>query len=75
MLSAKTQPRTLKPAAPAEKARSSAQPSPQTAFNPHSDYAIFGLDLFQTIIVLGVVVGVVVVITFVPNVIVIITVR
>jgi len=34
--------------------------TPQTAFNPHSDYAIVGLDLFQTIIVMGVVVGVLV---------------
>jgi cytochrome c oxidase subunit II len=34
--------------------------TPQTAFNPHSDYAVQGLDLFQTIIVLGVIIGVVV---------------
>jgi cytochrome c oxidase subunit 2 len=34
--------------------------TPQTAFNPHSDYAILGLDLFQAIIVLGVIVGVLV---------------
>ena len=34
--------------------------TPQTAFNPHSDYAIQGLDLFQTIIVLGVIIGVLV---------------
>src|SRR5438874_11659201 len=34
--------------------------TPQTAFNPHSDYAIVGLDLFQTIIVMGVIVGVLV---------------
>jgi cytochrome c oxidase subunit 2 len=34
--------------------------TPQTAFNPHSDYAIVGLDLFQTIIVIGVAIGVLV---------------
>jgi len=34
--------------------------TPQTAFNPHSDYAVQGLDLFQAIIVLGVIIGVVV---------------
>ena len=26
-------------------------PTPQTAFNPRSDYAVEGLDLFQVIIV------------------------
>ncbi len=35
-------------------------PTPQTAFNPRSDYAAEGLDLFQVIIVLGVVIGVLV---------------
>jgi cytochrome c oxidase subunit 2 len=35
-------------------------PTPQTAFNPRSDYATEGLDLFQLIIVLGVVIGVLV---------------
>lgn len=34
--------------------------TPQTAFNPRSEYATEGLDLFQTIIVLGVVIGVLV---------------
>ena len=32
-------------------------PTPQTAFNPRSDYAAEGLDLFQVIIIMGVVVG------------------
>ncbi len=36
------------------------QPNPQTAFNPHSDYADVGLNLFVLIIILGVVVGVLV---------------
>ena len=27
--------------------------TPQTAFNPHADYAIVGLDLFQVMIVMG----------------------
>ena len=35
-------------------------PTPQTAFNPRSDYAAEGLDLFQVIIVMGVVIGVLV---------------
>src|SRR6266851_7093957 len=35
-------------------------PMPQTALNPHSDYATEGLDLFQIIIVRGVVIGVLV---------------
>jgi hypothetical protein len=34
--------------------------TPQTAFNPHSDYAIVELDLFQVIIVMGVAIGVLV---------------
>ena len=35
-------------------------PTPQRAFNPRSDYAAEGLDLFQVIIVMGVVIGVLV---------------
>src|SRR5258708_34365833 len=35
-------------------------PTPQTAFNPRSEYAAAGLDLFQVVIVLGVVIGVLV---------------
>src|SRR5258708_39954311 len=35
-------------------------PTPQTGFNPRSEYAAAGLDLFQVIIVLGVVIGVLV---------------
>ena len=35
-------------------------PTPQTAFNPRSDYAAEGLDLFQVIVVMGVVIGVLV---------------
>src|SRR5438552_17856994 len=35
-------------------------PTPQTAFNPRSEYAAEGLDLFQVIIVMGVVIGVLV---------------
>jgi cytochrome c oxidase subunit 2 len=35
-------------------------PTPQTAFNPRSDYANLGLDLFKGIIVAGVIVGVLV---------------
>jgi hypothetical protein len=31
--------------------------TPQTAFNPRSDYASEGLDLFQIVIVMGVVIG------------------
>ena len=34
--------------------------NPQTAFNPRSDYANIGLDLFQTVIWMGIVVGVLV---------------
>lgn len=39
---------------------SDASQNPQTAFNPQSDYAVLGLDLFSGIIVAGVVVGVLV---------------
>jgi cytochrome c oxidase subunit 2 len=39
---------------------SSEAQNPQTAFNPRSDYANIGLDLFKLIIVLGVVIGVLV---------------
>ncbi len=39
---------------------SSTSQNPQTAFNPRSDYAIEGLDLFTGIIIAGVVVGVLV---------------
>jgi hypothetical protein len=35
-------------------------PTPQTAFNPRSDYAAEGFDLFQLIIVIGVMIGVLV---------------
>jgi cytochrome c oxidase subunit 2 len=34
--------------------------NPQTAFNPRSDYANVGLDLFKLVIVLGVIIGVLV---------------
>ncbi|MBV9603261.1 MAG: cytochrome c oxidase subunit II [Chloroflexi bacterium] len=39
---------------------SSEAQNPQTAFNPRSDYANVGLDLFKLIIVLGVIIGVLV---------------
>src|SRR5579872_2075077 len=35
-------------------------PTPQTAFNPQSDYAHEGLDLFVLIVIMGVIVGVIV---------------
>src|SRR5579871_5534135 len=35
-------------------------PTPQTAFNPQSDYANEGLNLFVLIIIMGVVIGVIV---------------
>jgi cytochrome c oxidase subunit 2 len=41
--------------------------NPQTAFNPRSDYANAGLDLFILIIVLGVIIGVVVEIVLVAT--------
>src|SRR5205085_4044811 len=34
--------------------------NPQTAFNPHSDYANDGLNLFVLTIILGVIIGVIV---------------
>src|SRR5579864_2894903 len=46
---------------------SSTSQNPQTAFNPRSDYATEGLDLFNGIIVAGVVVGVLVEIALVAT--------